>query len=61
MFFAKMPTALPLFSICNPSTCVLNCSFHRKVKSVFTVLEYELRYGLVLANGLLENGAYSET
>lgn len=56
-----MPTALPLFSISNPSTRVLNCSFHRKVKSVFTVLEYELRYGLVLANGLLENGAYSET
>lgn len=37
-----------------------SCSSFQEVKSVFTVLEYELRYGLALANGILENGAYSE-
>lgn len=36
-------------------------SFHQEVKFVSTVLEYELRYGLALANGTLENGACSET
>lgn len=61
MLFAKMPTALPLFPICDPSKCRLNRFFHHEAKSVFTVLEYELRYGLVLANGILKNGVYSET